>query len=107
MLHIQGKLGRTLTAAALAAVVSLAGPTPADAAAGRIAAADPWGQLAEWWQNGFGILIQRLTPAALATPALRAKDLCPPTGCPPPPPSAPPPPGGDGQGSNTDPDGRP
>jgi hypothetical protein len=102
-LFLQGRLGRTLTGAAIAIALSLASP------AGAHATGDP-SQAVVWrWLEGLfagqtGAVTRDWTapprPATTPSPAVRAKDVvCPPTGCPTTP--------GTSQGSGTDPDGRP
>jgi hypothetical protein len=100
---LQGRLGRTLTGAAIAVALSLASPAGAHAT-GNPSPAGVW-----WWLEGLlagrsGAVARDWTApprlAATQSPAVRAKDAaCPPTGCPTTP--------GTSQGGGTDPDGRP
>lgn len=100
--HLQGKLGRILGGAALTAVMFFASPTGANAATGRSAGAWQW--LAGLWTDGISAVTRDWTatrPAASPPRAVQAKDLvCPPTGCPIGT-------GTTGQGTGTDPDGKP
>ena len=100
---LQGKLGRTLTGAAIAVALSLASPAGAHAT-GTPGPAGIWRWLEGLLAGRTGAVTREWTappsPAASPSPAVRAKDVvCPPTGCPNTPTTA--------QGSSTDPDGKP
>jgi hypothetical protein len=101
-LFLQGRLGRTLTGAAIAVALSLA--SPAGHATGNPSPAGVWRWLEGLLAGRMGAVTRNWTPpppaAASASPAARAKDLvCPPTGCLTNP--------GTTQGGGTDPDGKP